>query len=55
MAKENKKVKPNDVEKSPIILFFDDDYLETFNGVHDGPMVITTNVHNYTIKRILVD
>ena len=38
-----------------VILFFDYDYLEGFNHYYDDLMVITNIVHNYAIKRILVD
>ena len=55
MAVENKKVKPDDVEKSVIILFFDSDYWEGFNREHNEPIVISIAIHNYIVKRILVN
>ena len=55
MAIENKKVKPDDVEKSAILLLSDSDLLERFNREHDDPMMITIVIHKYTVKRILID
>ena len=55
MAIENKKVKPDSTESNPVILFSSDDYLEGFDYDHDDPMVITTTIHNYVVKRILVN
>ena len=54
MVVESKKVKPYEVEKSIIISFFDDDYLDGFALNHNDSMVITTTIHNYVVKRILV-
>ena len=36
-------------------IFFYNNYLEGFNQEHDDLMVISTTIHNYAIKRILVD
>ena len=55
MVVDNKKIKPNDTEKGPIISFFDNDYLERFDYDHDDSMVIIAIIHNYIVKRILVD
>ena len=55
MAIENKKLRPNNLDKSFIISFFDEDYLKGFSKDHDDLMVIITTIHNYVIKRILVD
>ena len=55
MVVENKKVKNDDINKGLIISFFDENYFNGFDRDHDVPMVITTTVHNYAIKRVLVD
>ena len=55
MAVEGKKVKPNDQEKGQVISFSNEDYYEGFDRDHDNLMVIIVTVHNYVIKRILVD
>ena len=55
MVIKEKKVKATYVEKGPVISFFDDDYLEGFDYDHDDLMVVTTTIHNYAIKRILVN
>ena len=52
---ENKKVRSRKVEASSVISFLDDDYLEGFDREHDDPMVITTTIHNYAVKQILVN
>ena len=52
---DNKKVKPDNIENSAVILFIDNDYLEGFNWVHDDLMVIIATIHNYVVKRILVN
>ena len=54
MTIDNKKIRPNDVAKSAIISFSNDDYPEGFNQDHNDPMVISATFHNYVIKRILV-
>ena len=54
MDVENKKVKPNNVEKGPIMSFLKD-YLKGFNHDHDNLMVIIAITHNYYVKRILND
>ena len=43
------------IENGSIILFSNDDYPKRFNHDQDDLMVITATIHNYTIKRILVD
>ena len=55
MAVENKKVKSDNTKKSLVISFSNDDYVEGFNYDYDDPMVITATIHNYVVKRILVD
>ena len=55
IAIENKKVKNENVDKGLVISFFDINYLEEFDYNHDNPMVITTIVHNYIVKRVLID
>ena len=55
MAIENKKVKNNDANKGLVISFFDENYPEGFNCDHDKPMVIIATIHNYVIKRVLID
>ena len=55
MAVESKKVKPQEVEKSAVISFSDEDYPDGLDLDHDNLMVIITTIHNYAIKRILVD
>ena len=55
MAIKNKKVNPDDVEKSVVISFFNNDYLEGFEQDNDNPMVIIAAIHNYVVKRILMD
>ena len=50
-----KKIKLDDIEKGLIISFFDNDYLEGFDCDHDNSLVITATIHNYAVKRILVD
>ena len=55
MAIENKKVKSDNVERGPIISFSNDDYPKGFNCDHDDSMVISTTIHNYIVKRILVN
>ena len=52
---ENKKAKPDDVENSVVLSLSDDDYLEGFDRDHDDPMVIATTIHNYVVKRNLMD
>ena len=54
MIVNNKKVKHDDLEKSAVISFSDNDYLEGFDRDHDDLIVITTAIHNYDVKRILV-
>ena len=49
------KVKSDDVKKGLIISFSNNDYPKRFNQDHDDPMVITATIHNYVIKRILID
>ena len=41
-------------KKGPLISFSDDDYPKGFDHHHDDPMVITTTICNYIVKRILV-
>ena len=36
-------------------MFSEADYLEGFDQQHDDPMVITATIHNYSVKRILVN
>ena len=55
MVIENKKAKDEIGKKGPVISFSDDNYLEGFDCNHDDPMVITTIVHNYAMKRILIN
>ena len=55
MVVENKKVKSDDTKKSLVISFSNDDYVEGFNYDYDDPMVIIATIHNYVVKRILVD
>ena len=55
MAIENKKVKNENADKNLVIPFSNDDYPKGFYHNHNDPMVITTTVHNYFIKRILVN
>ena len=52
---ENKKVKPKKRESDQVISFSDDDYPKGFDRDHNDPMVITATIHNYAVKRILVD
>ena len=55
MVKNKKKGKSKCLGARQVISFLVDDYPEGFNWQHDDPMVITTIIHNYSIKRILVD
>ena len=55
MTVENKKIKSKEGESRTVISFFDEDYPDGFNRDHDDLMVITATIHNYTVKRILVD
>ena len=55
MTMENKKIKLEGGESGLIISFFDKDYLDGFDRDHDDLMVITTTIHNYTVKRILAN
>ena len=55
MAVENKMVKLEDAKKSVVISFSDSDHLEGFDWEHDDPIVITVAIHNYVVKRILVN
>ena len=48
-------MKPDDQEKGLVISFSDEDYLEGFDWDHDDSMVITIIIHDYAIKKILVD
>ena len=51
----NKKGKSKRFGVGQVISFLEDDYPEGFDWQHDDPMVITATIHNYSIKRILVD
>ena len=55
MIVENKKVRLDDTVKSALILFSYNDYLKGFDWNHDNLMVIIIAIHNYIVKRILVD
>ena len=55
MAVESKKVNPHEVENNVVISFSDDDYPDGFNLDHDDSMMINATIHNYVVKRILVD
>ena len=55
MVVENKKVNTILIERGPIILFSNNDYPERFDHDHDDPMVVITIIHNYTVRRILVN
>ena len=50
---KKKKVKVRFVEKGLVISFSNDD--SRFDHDHDDSMVIMTTIHNYAIKKILVD
>ena len=52
---ENKKVRPKRISAGPVISFWDEDYPEGFNQQHDDLMVIIATIHNYSVKRILVN
>ena len=54
MAKENKKVKLDNVDRDSVILFSNNDYHKGFDYDHDDPMVITTTIHNYQLKGFLL-
>ena len=55
MGVENKKVKNENANKGLVISFSNDYYLEGFDRDHDDPMARTTTIHNYPIKRVLID
>ena len=55
MTIKNKRVRFDNEEKKVVISFSNDHYLEGFDWDHDDPMVITVAIHNYIVKRILVD
>ena len=52
---ESKRTKPQEGENDVVISFFDKDYLDEFDMDHDDPMMITATIHNYVVKRILVN
>ena len=52
---ENKKVRPERIGARQVIFFSNDDYPEGFNRHNGDPMVIAATIHNYLVKRILVD
>ena len=55
MVVKNKKVKLDNAKKGSVILFSNNNYPKGCNCDNDDLMVMTSTVHNYAIKRILVD
>ena len=55
MTIENKKIKLKEGESGLVISLSNEDYPNGIDRYHDDPMVITTTIHNYIVKRILVD
>ena len=52
---ESQKVKLDDQEKGHVIFFSNEDYCKGFNLDYDDSMVIIAAIHNYAIKRFLID
>ena len=51
----NKKVKLEKRVSGLVIYFSNNDYPKGFHRNHDDLMVITTTIHNYAVKRILIN
>ena len=55
MAIKNKKVKFDGERGGSVISFSNNDYPKGFDYDHENPLVIIATIHNYVVKRILVD